>query len=80
MRALVTLRQDAAAVSSHQENEILMALSRIQFALEVWGDRNPYIGMPLFLSGAPGSNDLFSLRSTPQSRRRHDPRHIEYSN
>ena len=44
MRALYALRQDVATVGSSQENDVLVALSRIRFALETWGGRNVYIG------------------------------------
>lgn len=44
MRALYALRQDVATVGFSQENDVLVALSRIRFALETWGGRNAYIG------------------------------------
>lgn len=44
MRALYALRQDVAVVGSSQESDILVALSRIRFALETWGARNAFIG------------------------------------
>ena len=43
IRALASLRQNAAAVGSRQENDSLVALARIRSALEVWGQRNAYI-------------------------------------
>jgi len=43
VRALISLRQDASAVGSNEENQLLVALAHIRFALETWGERNAYI-------------------------------------
>ncbi|TFY62486.1 hypothetical protein EVJ58_g3831 [Rhodofomes roseus] len=42
-RALVSLRQNAAAHGSNEENNLLVSLAHIRFAFETWGQRNAYI-------------------------------------